>query len=145
EVYSNTASLSILLKAYEEHCKGKKTIIYNASNKVNLITYNFFKEQGLNVKMFDTSKNKEINPETGRKYTRKEIIEWFRKERDAILINTNVFTTGFDVDDIECVVINRATKSLSLWIQMVGRGSRTTKKIYKDFFTVLDLGQNIYE
>jgi superfamily II DNA helicase RecQ len=103
------------------------------------------KNKGLNVKLFDTSENKEINPKTGKKYKRDEIIHWFKNEKDAILINTNVFTTGFDVDDVEVVVVNRATKSLALWIQMVGRGSRITNKIYKDSFTVIDLGQNIYE
>ena len=145
EVYYNTVSLNKLDEAYFKYCTGKKTIIFNSSNKVNLFIYEHLKKKGLNVKMFDTSPNKEINPDTGKKYTRSEIIEWFRNERDAILINTNVFTTGFDVDDIEVVVVNRATKSLALWIQMVGRGSRPTTKILKDKFIVIDLGQNIYE
>lgn len=144
-VYSNTASVQILNKAYFDHCKGKKTLIFNATTKVNEFVYNNFKKQGLNVKMFDTVNPTEINPETGIPFTRNEIIEWFRDERDAILINTNVFTTGFDVADIEVIIVNRATKSLGLWIQMVGRGSRPTTKIFKDLFTVIDLGQNILE
>ena len=145
EVYHNTVSLKILDEAYYKYAQGKKTIIFNSSNKVNKFVYDHMKKKGLNVKMFDTSSNREINPDTGKPYKREEIIEWFRNERDAILINTNVFTTGFDVDDIEVVVVNRATKSLALWIQMVGRGSRPTNKIYKDKFTVIDLGQNIHE
>jgi hypothetical protein len=71
------------------------------------------------------------------------VVEWFRREKEAILIGTNVFTTGFNVPDVETVIVNRATKSLSLWIQMVGRGARTTDKVLKDHFTVVDLGQNI--
>jgi len=145
EVYSNTASLNILTKAYKDECLGKKTIIFNASNKITLLVYEHFAKLGFNVKMFDSSGNAEINEETGKKYTRNEIIEWFRNERDAILINTNVFTIGFNVTDIECIIVNRATKSLSLWIQMVGRGSRITNVIFKDHFKVIDLGQNIYE
>lgn len=145
EVYSNTASLDILTQAYKENCLGKKTIIFNANNKITKFVYEHFKKSGLNVKMYDSSGNTDINPDTDKKYTRDEIIEWFKNERDAILVNTNVFTIGFNVTDIEVVIVNRATKSLSLWIQMVGRGSRTTKAIYKDHFTVIDLGQNIYE
>lgn len=145
EVYYNTVSLKKLDEAYYKYGSGKKTIIFNSSNKVNKFVYDHMKKKGLNVKMFDTSANKEINPETEKKYKRKEIIEWFKKERDAVLINTNVFTTGFDVSDVEVVVVNRATKSLALWIQMVGRGSRITDKIYKDKFTVIDLGQNTHE
>lgn len=145
EVYYNTVSLKKLDEAYFKYAEGKKTLIFNSSNKVNKFIYDHMKKKGLNVKMFDTSNNVEINPETSKKYTRDEIIEWFKNEKNAILINTNVFTTGFDVDDVEVVVVNRATKSLALWIQMVGRGSRITDKIYKDKFTVIDLGQNIYE
>lgn len=145
EVYFNSVSLDKLYEGYNKYAKGSKTIIFNSSNKVNKMVYDFFKKKGLNAKMFDTSKNYVINDETGKKYTRKQMIEWFKGERDAILINTNVFTTGFDVEDIECVIVNRATKSLALWIQMVGRGSRVTDKIFKDTFTVLDLGQNVYE
>lgn len=145
EVYSNTASLDILLKAYNENCLGKKTLLFNSSTKINKIVYEHFKEIGLNVKIFDTVNRTDINPVTDKPYTRTEIIEWFRNERDAILINTNVFTTGFNVRDVECVIVNRATKSLSLWIQMVGRGSRTTDEIFKEIFTVIDLGQNILE
>jgi len=145
EVYLNTASLKVLTEAYDKHCKGKKTLIFNASTTINEYVLNHFKSLGLNAKMFDTVNTAEINPLTEKRYTREEIIDWFNNERDAILINTNVFTTGFNVRDIEVVIVNRATKSLSLWIQMVGRGSRTTDKIFKDLFTVIDLGQNIYE
>lgn len=145
EVYTNTASLNILSKAYYDYCKGKKTLIFNASTKINKFVYDYFLKLGLNVMMFDSVNKADINPKTGKKYTREEVIEWFKNTPDAILINTNVFTTGFDVTDVECVVVNRATKSLSLYIQMVGRGSRITKKIYKDKFTVIDLGQNVHE
>lgn len=145
EVYYNTVSLDKLWEGYQKYGVGKKTMIFNSSNKVNKMVYDFFKKKGVNAKMFDTSGNTEINPATGNNYKRDEIVEWFREERDAVLINTNVFTTGFDVSDVEAVFVNRATKSLALWIQMVGRGSRITDKIFKDRFTVVDLGQNVYE
>ena len=144
EVYTNTASLDILWESYAKYCKGKKTLIFNASTKINRFVYELFESKGLNVKMFDSVNATDINPETDKKYTRDEIVEWFRNERDAILINTNVFTTGFDVTDIEAIIVNRATKSLSLFLQMYGRGSRITTKIFKDSFTGIDLGQNIH-
>tara|TARA_R110000787_G_scaffold183311_1_gene295282 strand:+ start:1063 stop:2670 length:1608 start_codon:yes stop_codon:yes gene_type:complete len=143
EVYSNRASLDLLIEAYEKYGKGKKTLIFNASAKINKIVTDRFKELGLNAKLFDSVNPTEINPNTQKKYTRNEIIEWFANEDDAILINVNVFTTGFSNNEVECVIMNRATKSLSLWIQIIGRGSRPSKKIFKDFFNVVDLGQNI--
>ena len=137
KVYSNTASMKILKEAYLKYCKGKKTLIFNATTKVNIPVANLFKSMGCKVKNFDS-----VNSDSR---DRQDIIDWFKKERDAVLIGTNVFTTGFDVDDIEVVIVNRATKSLSLWIQMCGRGSRPTKKIKKNEFILLDLGQNIEE
>lgn len=145
EVYYNTVSFDKLMEGYNKFCIGKKTMIFNANNRINKFVYDNMKKAGVNCMMFDTSKHREINPNTGKKYKREEVVEWFRNQRDAVLINTNVFTTGFDVDDVECIIVNRATKSLSLWIQIVGRGARVTNKILKPKFTVLDLGQNVYE
>ena len=49
-------------------------------------------------------------------------------------------TTGFDEPTVESIILNRATKSLTLYFQMIGRGSR--KLPHKDNFTVIDLGNN---
>lgn len=46
-----------------------------------------------------------------------------RGELDA-LVNMNMLTTGFDVRDIDCIVMLRPTKSPGLWVQMLGRGTR---------------------
>ena len=136
-VYNNRASIDILIEAVSKYCKGKKTLIFNSTTKNNGIVYNALLEQGYNVRMFDSVNNKASE--------REEIVDWFRDEREAILVGTNVFTTGFNVTDIEVVIVNRATKSLGLWLQMVGRGGRPTDIIFKDHFTVIDLGQNIEE
>ena len=95
----------------------------------------FFTQKGINCLYFD-SKSKE---------NRTEIVDKFKEQRDSILFNVNVFTTGFDVTDVECIIVYRATKSLALWLQMVGRGARPTDKIFKDNFTVIDFGMNIKE
>lgn len=131
---SSDAVFNVLLN-YEKLCSGKKTLIFNNSAKVNSLLYTKFKEAGHNVRMFDSINNMD--------HTRHEVIEWFRNERDAVLLNVGVFTTGFDVTDIEAIILNRATASLSLFLQMVGRGGRVTDKIYKDSFILIDGGGNI--
>ena len=62
--------------------------------------------------------------------------------KNGILVNCGIATTGFDCPDIEVVVVNRATKSVALWLQMVGRGSRPTAS--KKEFTILDFGENVH-
>lgn len=72
---------------------------------------------------------------------RAQIIDAFIESKNGILINCGIATTGFDCPDIEVVVVNRATKSVALWLQMVGRASRTTPQ--KSSFTILDFGENV--
>jgi superfamily II DNA or RNA helicase len=72
---------------------------------------------------------------------RTALIDQFTASRDGILVNCGIATTGFDCPDIEVVVVNRATKSVALWLQMVGRASRRTEQ--KEAFTILDFGENV--
>lgn len=72
---------------------------------------------------------------------RADLIEEFIASKYGILVNCGIATTGFDCPDIEVVVINRATKSVALWLQMVGRASRRTDT--KSAFTILDFGENV--
>jgi len=138
EQYSSDGAVFNVLLNYEQRCLGKKTIIFNSSAKVNLLLYQKFQEAGHNVRMFD-SRNK---TESGK---RSEVIEWFKDplNRDAILLNVGVFTTGFDCTDVEAIIINRAINSLSLFLQIAGRGGRITDLIYKDNFILIDGGGNI--
>lgn len=57
-----------------------------------------------------------------------------------ILVNCGILTTGYDDPSLQCVSVLRATMSLSLWLQMAGRGGR----IYpgKEEFFLLDFGMN---
>ena len=125
-----------VVKNYEEICKGEKTIVFNSSTSTNLSTYQYFLDAGYeNVKMLDSVNTK--------KSERKPILEWFKNTPDAILLNCGVLTAGFDEPTIQAVILNRATLSLSLFLQMVGRGGRKCESIYKTHFKVIDGGGNI--
>lgn len=136
DTYNDENALFNVVLNYEEICKGKKTMVFNSTSKSNKLVYERFLEAGYNVRMFD-SVNKELSG------GRKTLVKWFKDTPDAILCNVGVFTTGFDVTDVEAIILNRPTKSLSLFLQMVGRGGRSTQKIYKDHFIVIDGGNNI--
>jgi len=134
--YSDDNALFNVLKNYQEICEGKKTIIFNSSSHANLLIYEKFKDAGYNIRMFD-SVNKEHSG------NRKQLIKWFKETPDAILCNVNIFTTGFDEPTVQAIILNCATLSLSKFLQMVGRGGRSTDEIYKDNFIVIDGGGNI--
>lgn len=125
-----------VVKNYEEICKGEKTIIFNSSTTTNKNTFDFFISAGYeNVRMLDSKNTK--------KSERKPILEWFKTTPDAILLNCGVLTAGFDEPTIQAVILNRATLSLSLFLQMIGRGGRKCDSIYKPYFKVIDGGGNI--
>ena len=52
-----------------------------------------------------------------------------------------VFTTGFNIKAVDCVVVLRPTQSKSLFVQMIGRGSRLSEE--KHDCLLLDYGGNI--
>lgn len=71
---------------------------------------------------------------------RDQILSDYSAGKFEVLVNCGILTTGFDEPDIRCIIVNRATNSLSLWLQMNGRGSRIADG--KEEFIVLDFGMN---
>ena len=133
ELYTNNDMLSKLLIAYEERCLNKKTLIFNNGINTSIIVYDTFRKAGFNIRHLDN---------TATKKQRFETLKWFKETPDAILTSVSILTTGFDEPTVNCIMINRATKSLTLYYQMIGRGSRLLKN--KDTFEVIDLGNNFY-
>jgi superfamily II DNA or RNA helicase len=131
DLYSNMVMQEKLLHAYTSKSLGKKTLIFNNGINTSLYVYETFKDAGLPVRHLDNTNNPE---------ERKNILQWFKKTPDAILTSVGILTTGFDEPSVETIILNRATKSLTLYYQMIGRGSR--KLPHKDTFSVIDLGNN---
>ena len=132
ELYSAHSMLGKLLAAYTEIALGTKTLIFNNGINTSRYVYETFKKAGYNVRHLD---NKNTAAE------RKEILKWFSETPDAILSSVSILTTGFDEPTVETIILNRATRSLTLYFQMIGRGSRYLPN--KEEFTVIDMGNNI--
>lgn len=129
--YSKKKNVHNVVKAYEDKAKGKKTIIFNCNVEHSKLVNQAFLDAGYDSKHLDGTMNEN---------EREAILEWFDKTDGAILNNIDILTAGADFPTIECVIINRATMSLTLWMQACGRGSRPTKT--KNTFIILDLGGN---
>lgn len=61
---------------------------------------------------------------TGDTKNRDEILDDAKAGKYQALINNNVLTTGFDFPVIDLIGCLRPTRSASLWVQMLGRGTR---------------------
>lgn len=75
------------------------------------------------------------------KSERDSIIERFKAQELKYLVNVDVLTTGFDADHVDVIALLRATESVSLLQQIIGRGLRIRHG--KDDCLVLDYAQNI--
>ncbi|MEI8138194.1 MAG: helicase-related protein, partial [Bacteroidota bacterium] len=130
-LYTQAIMQSKLIEAYEEMGKGTKTLIFNAGILTSRAVYEAFKKKGYPVRHLDSTFSDRERVET---------LEWFRKTKDGVLTSVSILTTGFDEPEVETIILNRATKSLTLYHQMIGRGSRIlpTKKTFK----IIDLGNN---
>jgi DNA repair protein RadD len=72
---------------------------------------------------------------------RDKSVEAFRHGVAPILVSCNMFTTGFDVPDIDYMAFCRATKSAVYYAQGLGRGARIT--LHAPNCLVSDFGGNI--
>ena len=129
--YTNQSMIGKLLNAYTELSKGKKTLIFNNGIFASYSVFEAFSKLDLPIRHLD---NKSSATE------RAEILDWFKHTPDAILTSVSILTTGFDEPSVETVILNRATRSLTLYFQMIGRGSRILPD--KSSFKVIDLGNN---
>jgi len=133
DLYTNNDMLSKLIQAYELHSKGKKTLIFNNGINTSIQVFEAFKAAGYLVAHLDN---------TYSKADRRMVLKWFKETPNAILTSVSILTTGFDEPTVNTIILNRATKSLGLYYQMIGRGSRILRD--KPTFSVIDLGNNTH-
>jgi superfamily II DNA or RNA helicase len=127
--YKAPKYIETTINAYKQHSLGRKTIIFNCNVEHSMAVNAAFQEAGFNSRHLDAD-----SPD------RSEVLQWFANTPDAILNNIGIATTGFDQPDIETVIVNKATASMPLWLQMCGRGARPHP--VKLAFTIIDLGGN---
>jgi superfamily II DNA or RNA helicase len=132
KVYDEVKMYHGVYENYTRLTPNKKGIIFasNIASSIQLVTD--FKSRGLPIEHIDG------NTPTGE---RKRILKWFKDTPNALISNVGILNAGFDEPNLEVVILYRATKSISLFLQMCGRGSRTTET--KKDFTILDFGNNI--
>lgn len=117
---------------WQRHAKGRKTLVFCVNIAHTIQTAQAFALVHGNVRSITS----DTPPEE-----RQATLRWFSRTADAVLVNCGILTTGFDEPTVECILLNRATQSLPLFLQMCGRGSRITAS--KREFIILDMGNNL--
>ena len=157
-----------IVKNYNAICPNSKAIVFCVNKEHAIKTAIEFYEANIPVKfilsgstkpkelletanesqqiMFDESLNsynlymKWFNKLSG---DRKEVFNWFKNTKSCVLVNVDIATKGFDCRDIETVILNLKTTSITRLLQAIGRGARSID--CKTHFNILDFGNNCIE
>ena len=116
-----------IVATYEKYARGKKGIVYTITKAHNLHVCAQYTKRGYKAVAIDDS-----TPAS----TRKQYVDDFRRGKIEIICNVNIFSEGFDCPDLEFIQLARPTKSLSMYLQQVGRGLRPAPG--KDKLIILD-------
>lgn len=93
----------------------KRWLVYCVTIKHAANTLEALRARGIDADM--------VSAETPKAF-REEVIGRFRRGELRALVNVAVLTTGFDVPEVDCIILMRNTKSPVLYVQIAGRGMR---------------------
>lgn len=107
-----------LVKSYQKHAWKKKGIIYSINKQHSANICNDYRKLGVRIVDIDDSTPSAL---------RKQYVDEFKEGKIDIIVNVNIFSEGFDCPDIEFIQLARPTRSLTMYLQQVGRGLRITE------------------
>lgn len=121
-----------IVEQWQKLAAGRRTVVFCAGVKHSILVRDRFLGQGITAAHVDGSTATA---------ERDKIFEEFRTGDVQVLTNCMVATYGFDLPEMDCVVLARPTQSIVLHLQMLGRGLRVAEG--KQDCLVLDHAGNI--
>lgn len=106
-------------------CLGRKAVVFLPLIKTSQKFKDILNEKGF--------KAAEVNGESA---DRERLLKDFDAGKYDVLCNSMLLTEGWDCPSVDCIVVLRPTKIRSLYVQMVGRGTRLHPG--KDHLLLLD-------
>lgn len=120
-----------LIDKWRLFANGRKTICFCVNVEHSKRVASEFNNSGISAMHLDgNTPDKE----------RDSILAAFKAGELLILVNVGIVTTGYDEPSVSCIIIDKATTSMPLYLQMTGRGSRLYPG--KSDFIILDMGEN---
>ena len=104
-----------VVQSYLEYAAGKSAICYCVNVKHSKSIADAFKSAGISAAHCDGETNKDV---------RADLVEDFRVGKIKVLCNAELFGEGFDVPNMEAVILARPTCSLTLYVQQSMRPMR---------------------
>jgi len=130
---SNQKITGSIVEHYKRHAAGKSAICYCVNVKHSKRVAEAFNAAGIPAAHCDGETNKKV---------RAQIVEDFRLGRIKILCNAELFGEGFDVPNMQAVILARPTKSLTLFTQQALRPLRPDPEDPKKVAIIIDHVKN---
>jgi ATP-dependent helicase IRC3 len=105
-----------VVQAYQQHVPGRKALVFTPTVQLAYDMVKGFREAGITAEGLDGTTPQE---------ERRDLLRRMHSGETKVVANCAVLTEGFDEPSIDCIIVARPTKSKPLYIQMVGRGTRT--------------------
>lgn len=131
EVMDKPSIVGDAVKHYQKLCPGKRAVAFAVNIEHSRHIVQQFQLAGIAAEHVDGTMDTT---------TRDAAIQRFITGETLVLSNCELFGEGFDVPAIETVILLRPTKSLSLYLQQVGRALRPAPG--KEYAIILDHAGN---
>lgn len=104
-----------IVEHWMKHAGSRRTVVFATSIQHSAALAREFVMHGVSAEHVDAN-----SPQA----EREAIFERFQNGSTQVLTNCTLASIGFDLPELDCVVFARPTKSLGLYLQMLGRGLR---------------------
>lgn len=111
--------------------KGKRTLVFAIDKAHAASLLEAFLRSGVAAEMLTDN-----DDET----TREEVVARLDRGETQVVVNCFLMSYGVDIPSVECIVLARPTRSLTMYLQMVGRGLRPSLETNKADCILIDHG-----
>lgn len=120
-----------IVDTYLKEAQKGATLVFTVDKNHNEALKKRFNDSGIDAEVVDSDTPKD---------QRKDILDRFKNQDLPVLINCGIFTEGTDIPNVMNILMAKPTKSLILYTQILGRGTRLHEG--KDKCVVIDFVDN---
>lgn len=134
-VVDNPKRNELIVQKYLEYAKGRQALCFAVNVKHAQNLTQAFLDAGVRASLVVADET--ICPD------RQTRVKDFKSGKYEVLVNVSILTTGFDYPDVSCIIMARPTKSKTLYMQIIGRGTRlkSLECLFKDCI-IIDIVDN---
>jgi superfamily II DNA or RNA helicase len=126
----NVARCEAIVKSWKERASDRLTVVFCVSKDHAKMMKDTFERSGVKAGVVYDGLSREA---------RRKVLEDFEDGTIRVVCNCMILTEGWDAPPTNCVVVARPTQSQSLYLQMIGRGTRLSPKTGKTNCLILDV------